>query len=231
MAKILVIGATGLIGSAVASALAARNEVIKAARTPADGVEAVDISKPDSIASLFARIGTVDGIICAAGSAPMVPWSDVTTQVLMAGLGGKFADQANVIIGGYPHVTPGGSITVTTGVLAEHPMPGSAVTTTANSALAGLVRAAALELQGSVRVNAVSPGWVSETLAKLGRDPSEGMPAALVADVYVEALDVDVSGHVLDADAILLKACRRHWWPTSMSRRWTWTSAATCWTP
>ena len=89
MAKILVIGATGLIGSAVASALAARNEVIKAARTPADGVEAVDISKPDSIASLFARIGTVDGIICAAGSAPMVPWSDVTTQVLMAGLGGK----------------------------------------------------------------------------------------------------------------------------------------------
>ena len=79
--------------------------MIKAARTPADGVEAVDISKPDSIASLFARIGTVDGIICAAGSAPMVPWSDVTTQVLMAGLGGKFADQANVIIGGYPHVT------------------------------------------------------------------------------------------------------------------------------
>lgn len=199
MARILVIGSTGLLGGAVASALAAQHEVIRAARTPAAGVEAVDISKPQSIADLFGRIGEVDAIICAAGSAPFVPWPEVTLDVLMAGLSDKFAGQANVILGGSPHVRPGGSITVTTGVLADNPMPGSAAVTTANSALEGLVRAAALELKGSVRVNAVSPGWVSETLAAMGRDPADGIPAAGVADVYAEAMEVDITGHVLAA--------------------------------
>lgn len=199
MARILVIGATGLIGGAVASSLEARNEVVRAARKAADGVETVDITDPTSIAALFDRIGAVDAVVCAAGSAPMAAWQDLTIEVLQAGLANKFAGQANVILGAAAHVAPGGSITVTTGVLADHPIPGSAAITTANSALEGFVRAAALELSGSVRVNAVSPGWVSETLAAMGRNPVDGIPAAAVADVYGEAIEADVSGHVLVA--------------------------------
>lgn len=40
------------------------------------------------------------------------------------------------------------------------------------------VRSAALEWRGKVRVNTVSPGWVAETLAAMGRDPANGVPAA-----------------------------------------------------
>ena len=39
-----------------------------------------------------------------------------------------------------------------------------------------------------MRVNVVSPPWVSETLKAMGMDPSGGMPAAEVARAYVEAV-------------------------------------------
>jgi len=60
-------------------------------------------------------------------------------------------------------------------------MPGGAVISLVNAGLEGFVRAAALELPRGVRVNAVAPGWVRETLVALKMDPSPGVPAAQVA--------------------------------------------------
>ena len=42
------------------------------------------------------------------------------------------------------HLRDGGSITLTTGILARHPMPGSASVSMVNAAPEGFVRAAAL---------------------------------------------------------------------------------------
>jgi hypothetical protein len=47
----------------------------------------------------------------------------------------------------------------------------------------------------------VSPPWVSETLAALGQDSARGMPAAQVAEAYVQSLEGRDSGKVIDARA------------------------------
>ena len=92
----------------------------------------------------------------------------------------------------------GGSITLTTGVLAMQPMPGSASISMVNAGLEGFVRAAALELPRKLRINAVSPPWVRETLVKLGMDPTPGLASADVAKAYVAAVDRAYQGSILD---------------------------------
>ena len=51
-----------------------------------------------------------------------------------------------------------------------------------NAGLEGFVRAAALELPRNLRINAVSPPWVKETMVKLGMDPSPGCRLRQVGD-------------------------------------------------
>ena len=48
--KIIVVGATGTIGAAVADALAARHEVVRASRS---GQPSVDIDDVESVTALF----------------------------------------------------------------------------------------------------------------------------------------------------------------------------------
>ena len=78
-------------------------------------------------------------------------------------------------------------------------MQGSAAVSTVNAGIEGFGRAAALELQGKVRVNVVSPGWVSETLEAMGRDPNDGVRAAVVAQAYRKCILEDISGEVVMA--------------------------------
>ncbi len=54
------------------------------------------------------------------------------------------------------------------------------------------------ELIAVIRVNAVSPPWVSETLSKLGMDAKGGLPAALVAQAYVRAVETHSTGQVIE---------------------------------
>ena len=88
----------------------------------------------------------------------------------------------------------GGALILTTGVLSDHPIPGSCIVTTVNSAVDGFVRAAAIEVGRGVRVTAVSPGWITESMEAMGMDSSAGLPAAEVARVYTRLLDDDVTG-------------------------------------
>jgi NAD(P)-dependent dehydrogenase (short-subunit alcohol dehydrogenase family) len=66
-----------------------------------------------------------------------------------------------------------------------------------NAGLEGFARAAALEAPRGIRVNIVSPPWVSETLKAMGQDPSRGMPAADVARAYVESVVGKQRGQVI----------------------------------
>jgi NAD(P)-dependent dehydrogenase (short-subunit alcohol dehydrogenase family) len=68
-----------------------------------------------------------------------------------------------------------------------------------NAGLEGFVRVAALEAPRGIRVNVVSPPWVTETLDALGMKGVPGMPAARVAAAYVESVEGQRTGQVLDA--------------------------------
>ncbi|HEY6051232.1 MAG TPA: short chain dehydrogenase, partial [Thermoanaerobaculia bacterium] len=60
-------------------------------------------------------------------------------------------------------------------------------------------RAAALEMPRGVRINAVSPPWVAETLSAMGRDPASGLPAERLARVYAGCVEGKGTGEVVDA--------------------------------
>jgi NAD(P)-dependent dehydrogenase (short-subunit alcohol dehydrogenase family) len=79
-----------------------------------------------------------------------------------------------------------------------HTMVGSACISLVNAGLEGFVRAAALELPRRLRINAVSPPWVKETMIKLGMDPTLGLASVDVAKAYVAAVEGSYQGKVLD---------------------------------
>lgn len=193
--RILLIGATGTIGRAIARALDG-HEIIAASR---HGEQRVDITDPASLRALFTRVGQVDAIISAAGGAAWKPLAELTDDDFTRSVGDKLLGQVNVVRLGFATVRDGGSITVTSGVLAQHPMVGSAAVSLVNAGLEGFTRAAALEAPRGIRVNVVSPGWVSETLAAMGQDPSAGIPADAVARVYAESVTSSATGAVLPA--------------------------------
>lgn len=191
--KILVIGATGTIGSAVADALAARHEVVRASRrSPAR----VDMADAASIDALFAQVGEVDAVVCCAASGGLTPLDAPSDTDFWNGLDGKLIGQVNLVRRALTHVRDGGSVTLTSGRFAE-PIPGSSLGHLVNAGLEAFVHAAATEMPRGVRLNTVSPGWVRETLLTLDMDPAPGTPVTEVARVYVEAMEGTAHGGTL----------------------------------
>ena len=192
--KILVIGATGTIGAAVVKALEGRHEVIAASRHA--GIN-VNIDDPNSIRAMYREVGEVDAVVSAVGNAAFAALKDLSDEDVRLSVTSKLMGQVNLIRYGLNAVRDGGSFTITTGILARHPAPGTAAITMVNIGLEGFVSAAALELDRGRRINAVSPGWVAETLSKMGRDPSGGTPTADVAKAYVRAVEGQDNGEVI----------------------------------
>jgi len=193
--RILVIGATGTIGQAVVAALGQRHDLVLASRQKAH--EHVDLGDPASIRALYEHVGRVDAVVSAAGEARFAPLTALTDADFTFSLGNKLMGQVNLVRYGLESVTDGGSFTLTSGVLAQQPMTGSGVISLVNAGLEGFTRAAALEAPRGIRVNVVSPPWVSETLRAMGQDPSGGLPAADVAQAYVESVEGKQTGAVL----------------------------------
>jgi NAD(P)-dependent dehydrogenase (short-subunit alcohol dehydrogenase family) len=193
--RILVVGATGTIGKAVVEALAQGNEVIRASSKSSP--TKVDISNPNSIRGMYHSIGRVDHVVCCAGNARFAPLAQLSDDDFRFCLDNKLMGQVNLVRYGFENVNDGGSFTVTSGVLAHTPMKGSGAISLVNAGLEGFVRAAALEAPRGIRVNVVSPPWVTETLIAFKMDPSGGVPAAQVAKTYVKAVQGEDTGQTL----------------------------------
>jgi len=196
--KLLLIGATGTIGQAVAAALSQRHEVIAASRS--SEMARVDITSPTSIRALFAAVGAIDGVISASGAARRKPLEQLQDEDFWFSLQNKLMGQVNLVREGLQRVRDGGVIVVTSGQASRSPSPGSGAISLVNAGLEGFVRAAALEAPRAIRVNAVSPPWISGTLSKLGMDATAGLPASVVARAYACAVETPVTGQVIEPD-------------------------------
>ena len=200
MKKIMVIGATGLLGSHLVQLLKSQDQPIQVVEVSLNGAGLkADIADAQSLRRLFAEVGPLDGIACTAGMVRFVPWARASDDDWKHGIANKLMGQINVIRLGAASVRKGGAITLTTGVLAQYPMPGSAIVTTVNAAVEAAVRAAAVELGVGLRINAVSPGWVAETMQAMGMNPAAGLPAKDVAQRLLDQLMTGASGSVLVA--------------------------------
>ncbi len=194
--KVIVVGATGTIGKAVAEALAPRHDVVRVSR---NAPVKADIEDAASLARLFDEVKGVDAVVCCAGSAAFRPLAQLTDADFQLGLRSKLMGQVHLVRTAMQHVRDGGSITLTSGVLAHEPMPGGAAISLVNAALEGFVTGAAIELPRGLRLNVVSPPWISETLAAMKMDPKGGIPAAACARAYVAAVEGNERGKTIDA--------------------------------
>ena len=109
--KILLFGASGMIGRAVSQALSSDHDVITASRKSGD--IQVDIADPDSLRALLAKTGPLDAIISVAGDGVMAPLATMSDDDFNRTLDTQMKGQLNVLRLGLDVVTPGGSITLT----------------------------------------------------------------------------------------------------------------------
>lgn len=194
--KTLVIGATGTIGRIVATTLEHRgHEVIRASR---NGEESVDVNDADSIRSLFERVGTVDAVVVAVGSVPFRPLADLTRTHYVSAFTGKTLAQIEVVRHALDHVADGGSITLTSGVLAREPIATGAAAAMANGALEAFVITAAAEAPRGIRINAVSPDVLASSPGYHSSFPGHRpVSDQEVSDAYVRAVDGVIRGRIL----------------------------------
>ncbi|GER23740.1 short chain dehydrogenase [Zafaria cholistanensis] len=184
--RILVTGATGLIGNAVAETLEDGHEVIRASR---EADPSVDLTDRESIVSLYKSLGTVDAVVCCAGKVPFKPLAELTEDDFRAALNDKVMGQVNLVSAGLDHVADGGSFTLITGVLAQNPIATGTAASLANGAIESYVRAAATELPRGLRINAVSPTVLEEATGYHPFFPGfPQVPAADVAAAFVRSV-------------------------------------------
>lgn len=193
--KILVIGASGTVGKGVVEEMARDNQVIRVGKTQGDFQ--VDLTSEESVRALFAKTGKVDAIVSATGGVHFGPLGEMTTEQFNSGLQDKLMGQVRLVLAGKAFLTPGGSFTLTTGILAQQPIRTGVNATAVNAALEGFVMSAANELPG-LRINAVSPTVLTEALDSYGPffPGFESADASRVALAYRRSIDGVETGKV-----------------------------------
>jgi NAD(P)-dependent dehydrogenase (short-subunit alcohol dehydrogenase family) len=192
--NIVVIGGNGTIGKAVVAALRPRHEVIVASRK-----SGLDLRDEASIEKLFSAHKHLDAVVSCAGSGVWKPLEQLTSADFEQTLRYKLMGQVNLARIAARHLRDGGSITLTSGVLAREPMQGGAAFSLANAGVEGFAVGASIEFPRSIRVNVVSPPWIAETLAEMKMDPAQGQTAASCARAYVAAVEGAMTGQTLDS--------------------------------
>jgi NAD(P)-dependent dehydrogenase (short-subunit alcohol dehydrogenase family) len=95
------------------------------------------------------------------------------------------------------YLTSNGSITLTTGILADYPEPGSTALALVNGALHSFVLAAAPAIKNGIRLNAISPGAVEGTIGI--SDPFAGHTAVsfkILIRAYKESIFGTQTGQI-----------------------------------
>jgi NAD(P)-dependent dehydrogenase (short-subunit alcohol dehydrogenase family) len=194
--KILIVGASGTIGKAVANELKQRHNIVTAGRQSGD--HRVDTSDLDSIRAMFEKVGPVDAVVSAAGNVHFGPLLQMTPEQLALGLNDKLMGQVHLALEASKHLNPGGSVTLTAGTLSKDPIRFGASASLVNGALESFVRAAALEFPAGTRINAVSPTVLLESMPSYGPyfPGSEGVPGKRVALAFAKSVEGAQTGQV-----------------------------------
>lgn len=196
--KVLLVGASGTIGKAVATELGARHDIITAGRTSGD--IQIDICDTASIRDAFKKVGTVDAVVSTAGKVHFGDFAEMDDEKYRIGINDKLMGQVNLVLIGRDYVADTASFTLTTGVLTKDPIRYGSSASMVNGAVESFVRAAAIEMTPGLRINAVSPGVISEAMQGYGpffrgHNP---VPAARAALGYAKSVEGLQTGQVFE---------------------------------
>jgi NAD(P)-dependent dehydrogenase (short-subunit alcohol dehydrogenase family) len=195
--KILLFGAGGTIGQAVARELGSRHQLIRVGRTGGD-LQA-DLADGASLRAAFEKAGAIDAIACAAGNVRFKPLDQLSDDDYRFGIEDKLLGQVRLVSLGGRQLSDGGSFTLISGILNYDPIAGGASASMVNGALDGFVRAAALELPRGQRINLVSPALLDESLTKYGAffPGHETVPGARVGRAYAKSIEGRITGQII----------------------------------
>lgn len=194
--KIIIVGATGTMGTYLSSALENENEIIRAASEGGDFQ--VDITSPEAIEKFFQAVGPFDALISTAGPTFVGPWKKLDDTTFRKGVEGKMMGQINLVLIGQHYINPKGSFTLITGALTEEPQINFANASAANGAVEGFVRGAAIELENGIRINAVSPTVIENSPHYFPYFPGE-IPTTMkqLEFMFRKSVFGAVTGHVI----------------------------------
>ncbi len=194
--RILLVGASGTLGRAVAAELSQRHDVVSAGRESGD--VRMDLTRADSIRRGLAGASALDAVVCTAGNAHFAPLADFVaadfgSSLHTLGMTDKLLGQVNLTLAAREVLRDGGSITLIAGSLSQQPVAQGSSASLVNGAIESFVRAAAVELPRGLRINAVSPGVLTESLEAYGPyfrgfEPVPAARAALACSRSVEGV-------------------------------------------
>jgi NAD(P)-dependent dehydrogenase (short-subunit alcohol dehydrogenase family) len=172
--RVLVVGGSSGIGLAIArGASEAGAQVVIASSSPervdaavaqvpgAQGA-ALNVRDEGSITAALAGVGPFDHLAYTAGdwgSFRRGALAELDLEAAAQVFAVRFWGAIRVIKAAHPLIRPGGSITLTDGMIAHRPQKGSAVSTAMAGGIEHLTRALAVEL-APTRVNCVCPGLI-----------------------------------------------------------------------
>jgi NAD(P)-dependent dehydrogenase (short-subunit alcohol dehydrogenase family) len=195
--KILIIGGKGTIGKRVSDHFARKHQVIIGGRSTGDVI--VDIANSKSIEAMFKAVGKVDAVVCIAGEAKWAAFDSMTEEDFYIGLKSKLMGQVNLVRIGQDYVNAGGSFTLTTGILADHPVVLTTSAAMVNGGIHSFVKAVSLELKNGIRINVVSSGLVEDAVERYeayfpGHNP---IPMYKVINGYVKSVEGKGTGEII----------------------------------
>jgi NAD(P)-dependent dehydrogenase (short-subunit alcohol dehydrogenase family) len=198
--KIIVVGATGTVGTAIVNELSPRHKVVAVGHQTGD--MQVDISDSQSIKKLYQSIGKFDAVIAATGNVHFGPLSEFTPEQYNIGLQSKLMGQVNLVLIGLHYINEGGSFTLTSGVLSHDPIRLGSSASMVNGAIESFAKSAAIEMTNNVRINVVSPTVLTESLDKYGPyfRGFESAPASRVARAYSKSVEGGQTGQIYNVE-------------------------------
>ena len=189
--KIILLGASGIIGREIDQALSQKHEIVRAGR---NGNVKVDYTDTTSVKAMFEEIGRFDALVAAVGNdSAFKPYEQLTDEDFNVGFQRKFLAQIHLVQIGTPYANDSGSFTLSSGYLSDYPNPASAATGPFNAAVDSFARTVGPMLPRRIRLNVVSPAPVVSP-----EEAGHGVvTASQAATGYITSIEGTMNGEVI----------------------------------
>jgi hypothetical protein len=127
------------------------------------------------------------------------PFDTMSENDFYIGLKSKLMGQVIIVRVGQNYLNAGGSFTLTTGILADHPVFLTSSAAMVNGGIHSFVKAVSLELRNGYRINVVSSGLVEDAVEKYEEyfPGHNHIPMRKVINGYVKSIEGKETGKII----------------------------------